>query len=101
MVAAGGDELFGDYEVVGWRFPGIRTLAEEEAGAMEVDVGHVEAHRAALGYFPSLVQIGLRALRAGLCGGEKARPSAGEQSTGGKPLLSGAAETVHGSVYFG
>ena len=32
----------------------------EEAGTVEVDVGHVQPHRAALGNVPRFVEVGLR-----------------------------------------
>jgi len=41
-------------------FPRIQGLAAEEPCAVEVNVGHVEFHGAALGDFPSFVQILLR-----------------------------------------
>ena len=41
------------------------VFAEEEAGAVEVDVGQEESHGPALGDFPGFVQILLRALGAG------------------------------------
>jgi hypothetical protein len=55
VVAAGVDEGFGGGEVGGGGFPGILRLAEEEAGAVEADVGLEESHGAAFGDFPSFV----------------------------------------------
>jgi len=62
MVAAFINEFLGSGEIVLGRFPRVRFLAEEEAGAVEVDVGHEKFHGAALGDFPGFVEVGLRAL---------------------------------------
>ena len=75
---------------------GYSRFAEEEAGAVEVDVGHVEFHGAALGDFPGLVQVALRALGAGASAFEKPQPGAGEEAAGEVMLRAGAAEAVHG-----
>ena len=60
--------------------PSDIVLAEEEPGAVEVDVGQEKFHGAALGDFPGFVQIVLRALGAGARAGEKAQPGAGEEA---------------------
>ena len=59
------DERARGGEIGGGGFPGILRFAEEEAGAVEVDVGQEEFHGPALGDFPGFVQVALRALGAG------------------------------------
>jgi hypothetical protein len=78
----------------------IFFLAEEEPGAVEVDVGHVKFHGPTLGNFPGFVQIRLRAPRADALAGETSQPSAGEESSDDKLLRTGAAEAVYGGVQF-
>ena len=75
---------------------GYSRFAEEEPGAVEVDVGQEEFHGAALGDFPGFVQIALRAVGAGACAGEKPQPGAGEEAAGKMVLRAGAAEAGHG-----
>src|SRR5215212_5371719 len=50
----------------------------EQSGASDENISHEKTHRAALGYFPRLVQVALRAIGADGCAGEKAQPSTGE-----------------------
>jgi hypothetical protein len=71
-------------------------FAEEETGAVGVDVGHVELHGAALGDLPGLVQVAPRALGAGARAGKKPQPGASEEAMGNVLLLTGAAEADHG-----
>ena len=61
VVAAVVDEFLGGGEVGLRRFTRVRFLAEEEAGTVEVDVGQVQPHRAALGDVAGFVQAGPRA----------------------------------------
>ena len=79
-VAALLDQFTRDGEIGGGGSPGIFRFAEEEAGAVEVNVGYVEFHGAALGDFPGLVQVVLRALGAGAFAFEKPQPGAGEEA---------------------
>lgn len=58
-------------KIGGGRIPRVRCFAKEEAGAVEVNISHVQPHGAALGDFPGFVQIGLRALGAGALAFEK------------------------------
>ena len=95
-VAAFLDELARGGEIGGGGSPGILRFAEEEAGAVEVDVGHVEFHGAALGDLPGLVQVALRALGAGACAFETPQPGAGEEAAGEVVAVAGAAEAGHG-----
>jgi hypothetical protein len=76
--------------------PRILRVAQEEAGAVEMDVGHEEFHGAALGDFPGFVQVVLRALEAGARAGESAQPGAGEEAAGEVVALTGAAKAGHG-----
>ena len=79
--------------------PRILRFAEEEAGAVEVDVSHVEFHGAALGDFPGLVQVALRALGAGAFAFETPQqPGAGEKAADEVVLNARAAEAVHGML---
>lgn len=55
-----------------------------------MDVDQEQRHRAALGDFPGLVQIGLRALGAGAPAGDTAQPGAGEEAVGDVVLRAGA-----------
>src|SRR5438445_6036993 len=82
VVTARVDEFLGGGEVVLRTKPSFRIflLAEEEAGAMEVDVGQEKFHGAALGDFAGFIQILLRALGPGRPDGEKSQPGAGEQT---------------------
>ncbi len=90
VVAAGVDERLGGGEVGGGGFPRIRRLflhtsafilhPSEQPGAVKVDVGHEELHRAALGDFPGLVQVALRARGAGPFPCDKPQPGAGEEA---------------------
>lgn len=60
VVAALVDEFPGGGEIVLRRFPRVRVLAEEEAGAVQVDVGQVQPHGAAFGNVPRFIQVGPR-----------------------------------------
>ncbi len=95
-VAAFLDELARGGEIGGGGSPGILRFTEEQAGAVEVDVGHEEFHGAALGDFPGFVEVAPRAIGAGPCAGEKPQPGAGEERSGNPVLRAGAAEAVHG-----
>ena len=90
--------LLGGCEIGLRRLPRIRLLAEEEAGAVEVDVGHVQPHRPALGDLPRFVEVGLCAVGASVRAGEKAQPGAGEETERKILLQTGAAKTVYGRV---
>ena len=91
-VAVFEDEAAGLGEVVLGGLPGIGFGVNEEAGAVEVDVGQVERHGAALGDFPGFVEVALRAVGAGGPAGEAAQPGAGEEAAGEMILRAGAAE---------
>src|ERR1039458_5372755 len=101
MVAAVVDEFLGSGEIVLRRFPRVRFLTEEEAGAVKVDVGQREFHWAAVGDFPGFVQVALRAFGAGANAGERAQPSAGLEAESDETSLASAAEAVHGLFSFG
>ncbi len=59
---------------------GLKRLAvAEQASAVEVDVGHVELHRAARGDLPGLVEIGLRAFGIAI---HETQPGEGEKAAG-------------------
>jgi hypothetical protein len=92
VVAAIVDEFFGSSKIVLRRFPWIRFPSEEEAGAVEVDVGQEKFHGAALGDFPGFVEVGLRARGVS----EKPQPSASEEALGNVVHSAGAAEAGHG-----
>lgn len=87
-------------KIGGGRIPRVRCFAEEEAGAVEVNISHVQPHGAALGDFPGFVQIGLCTLGAGLSVFEKSQPGAGEEAAGNVVHRAGAAEAGHGSIQF-
>ena len=109
MVAAGVDEFLGGGEIVFGAarcsiqvlVPRILGLAEEEAGAVEVDVGHEKSHGAALGDFPGFVQVFLRALGAGTRVGEKTEPGACEEAEDDELLPDGPAEAFYGGINVG
>lgn len=100
QVAVVDDEAAGLGEVVLGGLPGVGFGAEEEARAVEVDVGQVEGHGAALGDFPGFVEVALRAVGAGGPVGEAAQPGAGEEAARELVLRAGAAEAGHGVVDF-
>jgi hypothetical protein len=59
VVAAFVDEFLGGGEVSGGGVPGIVSLAEEESGAVEMNVSEEQRHRATGGDFPGFVQVAL------------------------------------------
>src|ERR1035441_5867789 len=62
--------------------------------SIEVDVRQEERHGAALGDFPSFVQVALCALRAGARAGETPQAGAGEEAVGRAVLRAGTAQAV-------
>ena len=93
MVAAVLDEAAGLGEVLQGALAVLSRV--EQAGAGEVDVGHEQAHGAARGDLPGLVQVGPCAVGVAL---QMAQPGAGEEATGQDVLVARAAEAVHGGV---
>jgi hypothetical protein len=57
VVATVVDEFFGGGEVGLRGFPRVRFLAEEEAGAVKVDISRYELHGIELGNLPSFVNM--------------------------------------------
>ena len=81
--------------------PRIRGCAEEEPCPVQVNVRHKQRHGAALGDFPGLVKVALRALGAGAAAVETPQPGPGEQAAGKNILVARAAEAGHGKVNVG
>ena len=59
------DEAAGFGEVVLGGLPGVGIGAEQEARAVEVDLGREQGHGAALGDLPGFVEVAPRAVGAG------------------------------------
>jgi hypothetical protein len=57
-----------------------------------MNVRYEQRHRPALGDLKGLIEIALRAFRAGARAGETAQPGAGKETTGKAMLRPGAAE---------
>src|ERR1051325_4428066 len=85
MIAAFVNEFLGGVEIilrptsfppVFKLVPRIRLHLMKQSRPIEMNVRHVQTHRATLGDFPSLIEISLGALGAGLLSVEKAQPSA-------------------------
>ena len=72
-------------------------LAEEEAGAMEMDVGHVQSHRAARGNVPGFIEVRLGSCVIAL---EAKTKRTGQQRQWDVVLLAGALESFHSSRKF-
>ena len=72
-------------------------LVAEQAGAVQVDVGHEQAHVAARGDLPGFVQV-----VAGGSGvvGDGVEPDAGEEGAGDEVLRACGAEAVDGGGEF-
>ena len=78
--------------------PALRFTEAEQAGAVEVDVGEEQRHRAASGDLPGFVQIGYCAIWAGAATGQTPLPCTGEESAGKMMRRASAAEAGHGGV---
>jgi hypothetical protein len=63
---------------------------------MQMDVRHVQGHRAALGDFKGLIEISLRALGAVTRACKTAQPGASEETAKKELLHASAADAVHG-----
>ena len=94
-VAALLDQLPRSSEILERTRPWIRLHCVEQTGAVKVDVSYVQPHWPTLGDFPSLVQVTLRALRAGRRASEKAQPTTSEQGAWEVVSRVGPAKAVH------
>jgi hypothetical protein len=61
VIAAGVDEFLGSGEIILRGFPRVSSLAKEEASAIEVDIDHMQTHRAAFGNVSDFVEVTARA----------------------------------------
>ena len=72
-------------------------LVAEQAGAVQVDVGHEQTHVAAGGDLPGFVQVGAG---GGGVVGDGVEPGAGEEAAGDMVLRTCGAEAVDGGGEF-
>ncbi len=86
---------------VGVLAPGVVFLTEEQPGAVQVNVGQEQRHRAAFGDLPGFVEVSFGAIGADVLVLKAAQSSAGEETMRKIHGVTGVAQIDHDMVDIG